>query len=79
MARDSRERYASADELAAELRAYLEGRVVRAYANGAVVELRKWVRRNRALAAALATVVLCAVSGLIAMRKLRSADPAEVF
>jgi putative ABC transport system permease protein len=27
----------------------------------------------------LATVVLCAVSGLIAMRKLRAADPAEVF
>ena len=79
MARDPRERYASADELAAELRAYLEGRVVRAYANGAVVELRKWVQRNRALAAALAAVVLCAVGGLGAVSLLQARGKAEIL
>ncbi|MEM7308220.1 MAG: tetratricopeptide repeat protein [Planctomycetota bacterium] len=58
MARDPAERYADVSELARDLRAYLENRVVRAHRTGALVELRKWVRRNRALAAALALSIL---------------------
>ena len=36
--------------LSSDLRALLEGRVVTAYERGAAAEVRKWVRRNRALA-----------------------------
>ena len=79
MARDPLERYAGADELAGELRAYLEGRVVRAHANGALVELRKWVRRNRALAAALAIALACALVGLGAVSLLQARGKAEIL
>jgi len=51
MARQASARYADMVELAEDLRAYLEGRVVRAHQTGAWVELRKWVARNRRLAA----------------------------
>jgi len=34
---------------------------------------------ERGVAVLMLTVVMCAVSGLIAVRKLRSADPAEIF
>jgi WD40 repeat protein len=58
MARDPARRYASALELAGDLNAWLEGRVVRAHRTGAWVELLKWVGRNRGAAAAILTVVL---------------------
>ncbi len=58
MARESSARYADMGELAADLRAFLEGRVVQAHARGAWAELRKWVGRNRALAGALSVIVL---------------------
>ena len=58
MARESSARYADMGELAADLRAFLEGHVVRAHARGAWAELRKWIGRNRALAGALAVIVL---------------------
>ncbi|MEM1452861.1 MAG: bifunctional serine/threonine-protein kinase/formylglycine-generating enzyme family protein [Planctomycetota bacterium] len=64
MAREPHERYADMGELADELRAYLEHRVVRAYRTGAVVELRKWVRRNRLAAAAAAVALVAIVAGL---------------
>ena len=50
MARNPRARYADMLELAEDLRAFLEHRVVQAYETGALAELRKWVRRNRRLA-----------------------------
>jgi serine/threonine protein kinase/formylglycine-generating enzyme required for sulfatase activity len=58
MARESRARYAGMGELAADLRAFLEGHVVQAHARGAWAELRKWIGRNRALASALSVIVL---------------------
>ncbi len=51
MAREREHRYASVRELGEELRAFLEGRVVRAHRTGAWAELRKWVSRNRLAAA----------------------------
>ena len=65
MSREPPERYPNMAELGHDLRAYLEHRVVRAYRIGPVVELRKWVQRNRALAttAAAALVVVVALSG----------------
>jgi serine/threonine protein kinase len=71
MARDPAQRYASMLDLAEDLRAYLEGRVVGAYETGALAEARKWVRRNRALAASLAAGVLALAAGLAASLVLK--------
>jgi len=65
LAPDPDQRYASMVELAEDLRAYLEGRVVRAHATGAWQEARKWVQRNKPLAASLAAAVLLLVVGLV--------------
>ena len=54
MARSPGERYESMRELADDLRAYLEGRVVRAFRTGPLAELQKWVSRHRLLAASIA-------------------------
>ena len=52
------ERYARVAELAGDLRAFLDGRVVRAYESGAWAEARKYVRRHGALAATAAGALL---------------------
>ncbi len=64
MARKIVERYPSMTELADDLRAYVEQRVVKAYETGALAELKKWVVRNKALAAAAALAVLATAAGL---------------
>jgi formylglycine-generating enzyme required for sulfatase activity len=64
MAREPAARYASMDALAEDLRAWLEGRVVRAYETGALAELKKWVQRNRGMAAASAAALVLLVVGL---------------
>jgi formylglycine-generating enzyme required for sulfatase activity len=66
MARNPERRYPDMGALAADLSAYVEHRVVRAYETGAVAELRKWVERNRGLAAALASALALLVAGLAA-------------
>jgi serine/threonine protein kinase/WD40 repeat protein len=63
MARQLEERYASMADLAEDLRRYLENRVVRAHRTGALIELKKWVSRNR-LAAGTAAAALVLVAGL---------------
>ncbi len=65
MAREAPARYASMAELAEDLRAFLESRVVRAYETGAWAEARKWVRRNRLLAGAAAAVLAAVYGGLL--------------
>src|SRR4029079_4249154 len=57
MAREPEYRYPDTLALAEDLRAYIEHRVVAAYEKGAVAELRKWIYRNRPLAAAVAAAV----------------------
>jgi formylglycine-generating enzyme required for sulfatase activity/serine/threonine protein kinase len=66
MARDPERRYGDTLALGADLRAYLEHRVVSAYQIGPWPELSKWVERNRALAGALAAALLALVAGLVA-------------
>jgi formylglycine-generating enzyme required for sulfatase activity len=64
MARDREDRYAGAEALRDDLRAYLENRVVRAHRTGPLAELRKWYRRNRAFATTLAASLVVVVLGL---------------
>jgi len=64
MARDPRERYANTMEMAEDLRAYLEDRVVAAYEAGSVAEFRKWISRNKGMAISIAAAVVLALGGL---------------
>lgn len=63
LSRDASKRYADLAEVALELRAYLEGRVVRAHRTGSWAELVKWVHRNRALALVSAAATLSTLVG----------------
>ncbi len=70
MAQDPARRYADTLAFAEDLRAYLEKRVVAAYETGALAELRKWIARNRALAAACGAAVLILAVGLVVSSSL---------
>ena len=63
--RDRARRYATAHELAADVRAHLAGEPIAAAPPGAGYRLRKFVRRNRALVAASAAVVAALATGLV--------------
>jgi len=71
MAREPGARFASMEALADDLRAYLEGRVVRTYETGAWAETRKWVRRNKLLAASVAAALLALIAGIATTLVLR--------
>jgi serine/threonine protein kinase/formylglycine-generating enzyme required for sulfatase activity len=64
MEREIADRYPDMGAMAEDLSAYVEGRVVKAHRTGALIELRKWVGRNRALAASLAAALVIALGGL---------------
>lgn len=72
MARGQAQRYQSMREMADDLRAYLENRVVRAYQTGAWAELKKWVKRNRGLAVASTLVLLASMTGLLGVVGVQS-------
>ncbi|MGQ0553030.1 MAG: WD40 repeat domain-containing serine/threonine protein kinase [Planctomycetota bacterium] len=74
MQRESVDRYEDIERLAEDLRAWLEGRVVRAYEQGPVAAATKWVRRNRALAATSAAVVLLSAGWLVSTALTAQAD-----
>ncbi len=78
MQRDPAQRYADMVEFSEDLRAYLEGRVVRAYESGRFAELRKWVRRNRALSSALVAVLILAVVGVLSTGIVRYVERRNV-
>ncbi len=67
MQRQSTSRYGSMLELAADLRAFLEGRVVEAYETGTWAETKKWVQRNKALAVSLLVTVLAIAALIVAL------------
>src|SRR5262247_813567 len=66
MARAPDDRYPTMIEMADDLRAYLENRVVRAHRTGALVEFKKWVERNQGMAAGFLAAVVALVAGLVA-------------
>ncbi len=57
MSRRKPDRYASSVDMAEDLQAYLDNRVVLAYETGALAEIRKFVARNKVVAIAAAAVV----------------------
>ncbi len=69
MHREPAQRYPDMGAMAGDLRAFLEGRVVRAYRTGAWPEFRKWIARNRAfaltVAAALGAVAVATIAALL--------------
>ncbi len=70
MARAPAERYATMQDFGDDLRAFLEVRIVRAYATGPFAELRKWVARNRALATLACLFALAVAASAVAMALL---------
>ena len=74
MARDPDDRYPSAKAVADDLRRYLDGDVVEAYAAGLAYRLTRFALRNRALAAlaGMALVALLAASGAVAVFAVRA-------
>ena len=64
MSREIARRYPDMHALAADLRAYLDGRVVAAYETGTWAETRQWVKRNKPLAASIAAGVLVLLGGI---------------
>ncbi len=75
MERDRDRRYPDCSALAADLRAFLEGRVVAAHEAGTWAETRKWVRRNKALASAVGAAIVASLIGVLAFQD--KADEAD--
>ena len=71
MARDPAHRYADMREMASDLRAYLELRVVSAHRTGVSAELAKWVKRNRWLSGSIAAVLVISAAAAIYAAVLR--------
>lgn len=61
--RDPDARYASADALASDLRAWLDDRPIAAAPLSAAARARLWLRRNRALAASIVAVSVALLAG----------------
>jgi WD40 repeat protein len=82
LAKDPAERYATAEALAEDLKRFLADRPIRARRSTVAEQLRRWCRRNPAVAALLGAVALSllfgtAVSGHLAAQATASADQAR--
>jgi len=63
--KDKTRRYGSATELAADLKRYLEDRPIAAKPASTTYQLRKFARRNKALVAGAAAVLLTLMAGIV--------------
>jgi tetratricopeptide (TPR) repeat protein len=80
--KEPRRRYATAQALADDLRAFLDGRPISARPVGTVGRAWRWCKRNRGVATAAAAAVFCLVVGIVvstalAFWALRSAGEAR--
>ena len=78
MAATPGERYGSMEELADDLSAWLEGRIVHAYDTRLRTRLRKWRARNRPLAWALDAIALLLVASITVFIALQRGQIREV-
>ncbi|TAJ16001.1 MAG: hypothetical protein EPO68_11850, partial [Planctomycetota bacterium] len=78
MAREPTARYATMEALAGDLRAFLEGRVVGAYESGPWAEWKKWVLRNKRVAALAMLALGLAIAGLVAVLVVQTIARAKV-
>ncbi|MCZ6596540.1 MAG: protein kinase [Planctomycetota bacterium] len=78
MARDPADRYVGMLDMADDIEAFLEGRVVRAYEAGSVAEFRKWVGRNQGMAAAIGVAILLALGGLASIAAVQANKTAQL-
>ncbi len=76
MQRIAATRYRDMRAFADDLRAFLEHRIVRAHGGGVATAVRKWIRRNRALAAtaAIALLTLCTLGAWFVERLASARD-----
>ena len=78
MAKDPKDRFATADELGAELRRFLENRPIRSRPIPAHERLLRWCKRNRAVAAlialAAALTIFLAIGSTVAAWQFREAE-----
>jgi serine/threonine protein kinase/formylglycine-generating enzyme required for sulfatase activity len=79
MAREKTRRYRSSLDMAEDLQAYLDHRVVRAYRTGAVAELKAWVERNKGTAMVSAAAVLSFLVGLLAFLYIQHRNVTEIL
>jgi serine/threonine protein kinase/formylglycine-generating enzyme required for sulfatase activity len=79
MHRDPKQRYQDVLAMAEDLRAFIEGRVVRAYETGARAEFKKWVVRNKGMAAGVAAALLATFAGLIGVVAVQAAGKATAM
>ncbi|MBI3467080.1 MAG: protein kinase [Planctomycetes bacterium] len=79
MAKNPDERYATAQELADDLRCYLLDRPIRAKRPSLAARARKWSRRHRALVNSAAVLIVMGVVGLSISTVLLSRKQAEVI
>ena len=70
MQRDPAERYPSMREMADDLRAWLEGRVVQAHQTGLAAEMVKWAGRHRLAASLLAALLVFGVASIVVVTLL---------
>jgi serine/threonine protein kinase len=73
MAREPGDRYASARELAEDLRRFLDGQLVAAQRYSGPMLLARWVRQHRAAAILLAASIVIAVVGVASVIQQRNA------
>ncbi len=74
------DRYADMGELAADLRAWIEQRVVRAYDTGALATFKKLVARNKIAATAMAAAFVALLAGtFVSVRQARFAEASNAL
>ncbi len=78
MARRPEDRYEDMLDLARDLQAYLDRRVVRAFKTGVVAEVRKWVARNRSFAYALLALLLALIAGCVGWVVIKNANERDL-